>query len=151
MNNIRNTLLSTSVLIFGIGLMPSLPPANAFTMDTSLSCDVAASALNPDYDAFQGAYVLDNGENDVANGDADNIVSQLLNVDDIFGDKLYLTLLFISLISLSLPKEVSEPLTILGTMFTGGFGNVMKRKNKTTDQSNHLSNKKGQTYIENEN
>lgn len=31
------------------------------------------------------------------------------------------------------PEEVPEPLTILGTMFAGGFGYVMKRKNKTAD------------------
>ena len=60
--------------------------AGAYELTESPECDVGAAVFNPQYDACYGAYLLGNGENDVTDGEADNIVNQLLNTDEIFGD-----------------------------------------------------------------
>jgi hypothetical protein len=57
---------------------------HAYTLTQVPDCAVAVT--NPEYTACSGAYELGNGENDVTNGAADNIVNTLLNTDDIFGD-----------------------------------------------------------------
>ena len=59
--------------------------AGAYTLTQSPDCSVAADVFSPDASACVGAYALGNGENDVTDGEADNIVSQLLNVQDVFG------------------------------------------------------------------
>ena len=60
--------------------------AGAYTLTQDPACDIAAAVFNPQYDNCVGAYALGNGENDVTDGDADNIVNQLLNVNDVFGN-----------------------------------------------------------------
>ena len=58
--------------------------AHAYTLTQVPNCAVAVTS--PAYAECSGAYELGGGENDVTDGAADNIVNQLLNVDDIFGD-----------------------------------------------------------------
>lgn len=59
--------------------------ASAYTLSTDVACDTAAAVFSPVYTDCVGAYVLGNGENDVTNGAADNIVNQLLNDIEVFG------------------------------------------------------------------
>jgi len=59
--------------------------ANAYTLTQDPDCAVAAAVFSPDYDACVGAYALGQGENDVTDGGSDNIATQILNVDDVFG------------------------------------------------------------------
>ena len=83
-----STLIGSSVLATGFAVTSSLiaPEAQAFDLTLDPACDAAAAVFNPEYDNCQGAYLLDGGENDVTDGEADNIVNQLLNVEDIFGN-----------------------------------------------------------------
>ena len=59
--------------------------AQAYTLTMDPDCEDAGTSITPEYDECKGAYLLEGGENDVTDGDADNIVNQLLNVDDVFG------------------------------------------------------------------
>jgi len=59
--------------------------AQAYQLTMDPDCQSAGTSITPKYDDCKGAYLLDGGENDVTDGDADNIVNQLLNVDDVFG------------------------------------------------------------------
>lgn len=59
--------------------------AFGYTLTNSPDCDAAAAVFDPAYDSCSGAYLLDGGENDVTSGEADNIVNQILNDDDVFG------------------------------------------------------------------
>jgi hypothetical protein len=78
-----STLIGSSLLATGVALA-TMMPAQAYSVST-LSCDAAATAFTPDYDNCVGAYTLDGGENDVTDGDDDNIVNKILNVDNVFG------------------------------------------------------------------
>ena len=86
--SIFSTLISSSVLATGLAVSSALiaPTAQAFELTLAPACDVAAAVFNPEYDDCQGAYELEGGENDVTDGGSDNIVTQLLNDDNIFGD-----------------------------------------------------------------
>ena len=79
------TLLGSSILATGILLSLSATKSNAFTLTNDPSCAAAATAFLPQYDDCRGSYLLGGGENDVTDGGADNIVTKLLNEDDIFG------------------------------------------------------------------
>jgi hypothetical protein len=79
-------MFSRSLLGLVAGLAFALTnSASAYTIDASAPCDAAAAVFSPDYDSCVGAYTLDGGESDVTDGAADNIVTQILNVDDVFG------------------------------------------------------------------
>lgn len=63
-------------------LLINAAPALAYSLNPDLACqltDVTGASQ------CSGSYTLGNGENDVTNGGSDNIVSQLLNNDDVFG------------------------------------------------------------------
>jgi hypothetical protein len=87
-----SALISSSVLATGLAVTSSFfaSAAQAYSLSTTLQCDVAASVFNPIYNNCKGAYLLGNGENDVTDGEDDNIVNRLLNGLDgekpIFGD-----------------------------------------------------------------
>jgi len=57
---------------------------SAYTLTEDPDCTLAVS-ITPAFSACSGAYLLGPGENDVTDGEADNIVNQLLNVNDVFG------------------------------------------------------------------
>jgi hypothetical protein len=68
----------------GGGPISNDPP---YTLTLDPKCNIAAAVFDPDYTDCSGAYLLGNGENDVTNGQADNIVNQLLNNNPgLFGD-----------------------------------------------------------------
>lgn len=79
MNVLTKSLLAigASVLIVG--------QVSAYTLTEDPSCEVVIDSFVPEANDCYGAYLLDNGENDVTNGDATNIVTNLLNDDDLFG------------------------------------------------------------------
>lgn len=85
--SIFSSLIGSSVLATGLAVTSSFiaPTAQAFTPTEDPACDVAAAVFNPGYDNCKGAYELAGGENDVTNGGSDNIATQLLNDDNIFG------------------------------------------------------------------
>lgn len=62
-------------------------PAQAATLTQNPNCTVAV--FSPTYTSCSGSYELGRGENDVTNGGDSNLVNQLLNVSDIFGQKEY--------------------------------------------------------------
>jgi hypothetical protein len=59
-------------------------PASAYELTNDPDCG-AISVFDPMYDACVGAYLLGPGENDVTDGEADNIVNEILNDLDTFG------------------------------------------------------------------
>lgn len=77
------TLLSLLVATAGIALSASLAPAQAYSLSSSTACE---SGLMTGYSDCSGSYQLEGGENDVTDGGADNIVSQLLNEEALFGN-----------------------------------------------------------------
>jgi hypothetical protein len=81
MNKIATLLAGSAALATFTAAMTA--PAQAATLTNDPDCTVAVFA--PDYTACQGAYELARGENDVTNGDSSNVVTQLLNEADIFG------------------------------------------------------------------
>lgn len=74
--------LMISIAAAGMAFSTSVGSAQAFELSSSLSCDISQVMGATD---CSGSYELGRGENDVTNGGADNIVSQLLNQDDLFG------------------------------------------------------------------
>jgi hypothetical protein len=78
MNSLVKGLLAFGASVLLVGQV------SAYTLTEDPHCTVKIDEFNPEPDACKGAYLLGNGENDVTDGDADNIVNQLLNVDDVF-------------------------------------------------------------------
>ncbi len=86
MNNKLLILMSTTIFATGLAIVPTaFNSAEAYTLTNDLSCDTAAAVFSPDYSDCVGAYLLEGGENDVTDGDADNIVNKILNDNDVFG------------------------------------------------------------------
>ncbi|NET46472.1 hypothetical protein [Okeania sp. SIO2B3] len=85
--SIFSTLMGSSVLTTGLVVSSAFiaPATQAFTLTEDPACNVAAAVFNPQYDDCKGAYELAGGENDVTDGGPNNIATQLLNNDDIFG------------------------------------------------------------------
>jgi hypothetical protein len=81
---IKKVIFATSAMTL-FALASFVAPAHAYTLTNDPECDVAAAVFNPDYTDCVGDYELGNGENDVTDGGADNIVNQILNTDDVFG------------------------------------------------------------------
>lgn len=79
MNTLTNSLLALGASILVAGQV------SAYTLTESPSCETVIDSFVPEANDCYGAYLLDNGENDVTNGDATNIVTTLLNDDDLFG------------------------------------------------------------------
>ena len=78
--------MSSTVFATGLAIIPTaFNPVGAYTLTNNPDCDAAATVFSPAYSDCVGAYELDRGENDVTNGDADNIVNKILNQDDVFG------------------------------------------------------------------
>ncbi|MGF1541468.1 MAG: PEP-CTERM sorting domain-containing protein [Pleurocapsa sp.] len=86
MNDKLLILISSTIFATGLTtISTAFNPAAAYTLTNDPNCDAAALVFSPAYSDCVGAYELDKGENDVTNGDADNIVNRILNEDDIFG------------------------------------------------------------------
>ena len=90
MNKTLSLLIGSTVIATGLVFIPDFfTPAGAYTLTSDPNCDAAATVFNPVYSACVGAYELGGGENDVTDGDDDNIVNQLLNndplVESLFG------------------------------------------------------------------
>jgi hypothetical protein len=83
---LMRTTTGLLLALLALSLAQHSGTASAYTLTQDPACDVAAAVFSPDYDDCQGAYLLEGGENDVTNGDATNIATQLLNDDNIFGD-----------------------------------------------------------------
>ncbi len=75
----------SGALVLAASMVAMAIPASAYTLTNDPDCAVAAGVFNPSYTDCRGAYELGNGENDVTDGEADNIVNMLLNDDDVFG------------------------------------------------------------------
>jgi hypothetical protein len=86
MNDKLLILISSTILGTGLAIIPTaFNPAGAYTLTENPNCDAAAAVFNPAYSDCVGAYELGKGENDVTDGDADNIVNKILNENDVFG------------------------------------------------------------------
>ena len=77
-------VLTKSLLAFGASILVA-GQVSAYTLTEDPSCEIVIDDFSPSANDCYGAYLLDNGENDVTNGDATNIVTTLLNDDDLFG------------------------------------------------------------------
>jgi hypothetical protein len=90
MNKTLSVLIGSTAIATGLTVISgSATPAMAYALSSNPACNTAAAVFNPVYDACVGAYLLGTGENDVTDGDDDNIVNQLLNndssVESLFG------------------------------------------------------------------
>jgi hypothetical protein len=86
MNDKLLILMSSTILATGLAIIPTaFNPAGAYELTNNPNCDAAAAVFSPRYSDCVGAYELDRGENDVTNGDANNIVNTILNEDNVFG------------------------------------------------------------------
>lgn len=87
MTNKFLTLIGSTIFATGLGIISnSFQPARAYTLTNNPDCDAAVNVFNPVYSDCVGAYRLGNGENDVTDGGENNIVTKILNEDDVFGE-----------------------------------------------------------------
>jgi len=75
---------NAAIALVAVGTVFGSAVANALTLTNDPACE--AGTFAPPFSECSGSYELEGGENDVTDGGADNIVTQLLNVDEIFGD-----------------------------------------------------------------
>lgn len=83
--SLRSKLLTVLAVVSIIWLITFSSRTYAAVINSSVDCNVVG--FIPNFDNCSGAYVLEQGENDVTNRNDNDVVSQLLNQQNLFGNE----------------------------------------------------------------